>query len=56
MVNRKRIERPMRQDGIQGRRLKRRDRTTVPDPAAQAVPDLLRRNFTASTDERAQRR
>jgi transposase InsO family protein len=43
MVNRKRIERLMRQHGIQGRRLKRRHRTTIPDPAAQAVPDLLRR-------------
>ncbi|WP_443065564.1 IS3 family transposase [Streptomyces sp. NBC_00557] len=53
MVNRKRIERLMRQHGIQGRRLKRRHRTTIPDPAAQAVPDLLRRNFTASAPDRA---
>ncbi|MET7382945.1 IS3 family transposase [Streptomyces sp. NPDC005526] len=53
MVNRKRIERLMRQHGIQGRRLKRRHRTTIPDPAAQAVPDLLRRNFTASAADRA---
>ncbi|MEU5092899.1 IS3 family transposase, partial [Streptomyces sp. NPDC021356] len=48
MVNRKRIERLMRRHGIQGRRLRRRHRTTIPDPAAQAVPDLLRRDFTAS--------
>lgn len=53
MVNRKRVERLMRQHGIQGRRLKRRHRTTVPDPAAQAVPDLLRRNFTTSAPDRA---
>ncbi|GAA2542187.1 IS3 family transposase [Streptomyces fimbriatus] len=53
MVNRKRVERLMRQHGIQGRRLKRRHRATVPDPAAQAVPDLLRRNFTASAPDRA---
>ncbi|MFJ9565989.1 IS3 family transposase [Streptomyces fuscichromogenes] len=52
-VNRKRIERLMRQHAIQGRRLKRRHRTTIPDPAAQVVPDLLRRNFTASGPDRA---
>nr|WP_095850061.1 IS3 family transposase [Streptomyces sp. Ag82_O1-15] len=43
----------MRQHAIQGRRLKRRHRTTTPDPAAQAVPDLLRRDFTASVPNRA---
>lgn len=43
----------MRQRGIQGRRLKRRHRTTIPDPDAQAVPDLLRRNFTAPAPDRA---
>ncbi|KOV55819.1 integrase [Streptomyces sp. MMG1121] len=53
MVNRKRVERLMRQHAIRGRRLKRRHRTTIPDPAAQAVPDLLRRNFTASAPDRA---
>ncbi|WP_432089664.1 IS3 family transposase [Streptomyces sp. bgisy095] len=53
VVNRKRVERLMRQHGIQGGRLKRRHRTTVPDPAAQAVPDLLLRNFTASALDRA---
>lgn len=39
MVNRMRIERLMRQHGIQGRRLKRRHRTTILDPAALAAPD-----------------
>ncbi|MFI2071870.1 IS3 family transposase [Streptomyces mirabilis] len=53
VVNRKRVERLMRQHAVQGRRLKRRHRTTIPDPAAQAVPDLLRRNFTASAPNRA---
>lgn len=49
----KRTERLMRQHAIQVRRLKRRHRTTIPDPAAQAVPDLLRRDFTASAPNRA---
>nr|WP_323377519.1 IS3 family transposase [Streptomyces sp. RB17] len=53
MVNRKRVERLMRQHAIQGRKLKRRHLTTIADPAAQAVPDLLRRNFTASAPNRA---
>ncbi|WP_420717483.1 IS3 family transposase [Streptomyces sp. WM6378] len=53
VVNRKRIERLMRQHSIQGRMLKRRHRTTIPDPALQAVRDLLRRNFTASRPNRA---
>lgn len=53
VVNRKRVERLMRQHAIQGRMLKRRHRTTIPDPASQTVPDLLRRNFTASAPNRA---
>jgi transposase InsO family protein len=53
VVDRKRVERLMRQHAAQGRKLKRRHRTTIPDPAAQAVPDLLRRNFTASAPNRA---
>lgn len=53
VVNRKRIERLMRQHAIQGRRLKRRHHTTIPEPDAQAVPDLLRRDFTASVPNRA---
>ncbi|MFE9539675.1 IS3 family transposase [Streptomyces sp. NPDC006691] len=52
-VNRNRSERLMRQHAIRGRGLKRRHRTTIPDPADQAVPDLLRRNFTASGPDRA---
>ncbi|WTP37772.1 IS3 family transposase [Streptomyces mirabilis] len=43
----------MRQHAIQGWRLKRRHRTTTRDPAAQAVPDLLWRDFTASVPNRA---
>jgi transposase InsO family protein len=37
----------MRQEQIAGLRLRRRVRTTVPDPAEQTVPDLLGRDFTA---------
>jgi len=47
-VNRKRIERVMREHRIQGRHRRRRVVTTVPDPAAHAVPDLVGRDFTAS--------
>ncbi|WP_329537702.1 IS3 family transposase (plasmid) [Streptomyces sp. NBC_01450] len=39
VVNRERVERLTRQHAIQGRRLKHRHRTTIPDPAAQAVPN-----------------
>jgi transposase InsO family protein len=39
----------MRESGIEGLRLRRRHRTTVPDPAAAKAPDLIRRDFTAST-------
>ena len=37
----------MREHGIAGLRLRRRVRTTVPEPADQKVPDLLHRDFTA---------
>jgi hypothetical protein len=38
---------------VGGRHLRRKKRTTVPDPVAPLVPDLLRRDFTASRlDER----
>ncbi|WP_229841672.1 SpoIIE family protein phosphatase, partial [Streptomyces brasiliensis] len=49
VVNRKRVERLMRQHAIQGRTLKRRHRTAIPDPAAQAVPwiDQLGADFAA---------
>lgn len=46
-VNRKRVARVMRGAGIAGYRRRRRVKTTVPDPANQKVPDLLKRNFTA---------
>ena len=48
LVNRKRVERVMRQRGIIGRHLRRRIRTTIPGPAATPVADLLRRDFTAT--------
>jgi transposase InsO family protein len=47
-VNHKRVARVMRASGIAGYRRKRRVKTTQPDPANQKVPDLLRRDFTAS--------
>ena len=46
-VNHKRVARVMRQRDIAGFRLRRRVRTTVPDPSEQKVPDLLKRDFTA---------
>lgn len=46
-VNHKRVARVMRANGIAGIRLRRRVRTTIPEPADQKVPDLLRRDFTA---------
>jgi transposase InsO family protein len=46
-VNHKRVARVMRTHGIAGIRLRRRVRTTVPDPAATLVADLFQRDFTA---------
>ena len=46
-VNHKRVARVMREHNIAGLRLRRRVRTTMPEPAEQKVPDLLRRDFTA---------
>ncbi|MET9079699.1 hypothetical protein ABZX95_48320 [Streptomyces sp. NPDC004232] len=37
----------MRKYGIAGLRLRKRQVTTVPEPSATPVPDLLRRDFTA---------
>jgi transposase InsO family protein len=51
-VNHKRVARVMREHGIAGLRLRRRVRTTVPEPADQKVPDLLRRDFTATAPNR----
>ncbi|MBZ6261193.1 IS3 family transposase [Streptomyces olivaceus] len=47
-VNHKRVARIMRASGIEGVRLRRRHRTTVPDPAAAKAPDLIGRDFTAT--------
>ncbi|MET8331879.1 IS3 family transposase [Streptomyces sp. NPDC005181] len=47
-VNHKRVARIMRTTGLAGVRLRRRHRTTVPDPAAAKAPDLIGRDFTAS--------
>ncbi len=46
-VNRKRVERLMRRNGIEGRHLRRRKRTTVPDRLAPPAPDLVQRAFSA---------
>ncbi|MFI6951443.1 IS3 family transposase [Streptomyces sp. NPDC050422] len=48
-VNHKRVARIMRASGIEGIRLRRRHRTTVPDPAAAKALDLIGRDFTATT-------
>jgi len=47
-VNHKRIARVMRSIGLAGVRLRRRHRTTIPDPAAAKASDLIGRDFTAS--------
>ena len=46
-VNHKRVARVMRAHAMAGLRLRRRVRTTIPEPAKQQVPDLLCRDFTA---------
>ncbi|MGW0204188.1 IS3 family transposase [Nonomuraea sp. NPDC003201] len=46
-VNHKRVERVMREHGIVGLHLRKKIRTTVPEPDARPVPDLLQRDFTA---------
>ena len=46
-VNHKRVARVMRAHAIAGLRLRRRVRTTIPEPADQTVPELLGRDFTA---------
>jgi transposase InsO family protein len=45
--SRKRVARLMRQARLQGRAAKRWKKTTIPDPAAAARPDRIRRDFTA---------
>lgn len=48
-VNHKRVARVMREHGLAGIRLRKRVRTTMPEPADQKVPDLVNRDFTAAT-------
>ncbi|ELB89240.1 putative transposase orfB for insertion sequence element [Rhodococcus wratislaviensis IFP 2016] len=48
VVNHKRVERVMRENGIVGVHLRKTVRTTVPEPSATPVPDLIRRDFTSS--------
>lgn len=47
-VNHKRVARVMRAHGIAGLRLRRKVRTTVPEPSDTPVPDLVKRDFTAA--------
>lgn len=51
-VNHKRVGRVMHEHGIRGYRRRRRVRTTIPEPAQGAVPDLLGREFTAPAPNR----
>ncbi|MGP3935307.1 IS3 family transposase [Nonomuraea sp. KM88] len=46
-VNHKRVARVMRHSGIVGLHLRKKVRTTVPEPSHQKVPDLIGRDFTA---------
>ena len=48
---RKRVARLMRQAGLQGRAAKRWKKTTIPDPAAAARADRIRRDFTADASK-----
>jgi putative transposase len=51
--NRKRVARLMRKDGLRGcMRGRRRKHTTRQDPLAIPAPDLVKRNFVASTPDR----
>ncbi len=47
-VNHKRVARVMRRAGVVGLHLRKKVRTTIPEPSATPVPDLLRRDFTAT--------
>jgi hypothetical protein len=53
--SRKRIARLMRQHGLRGRAPKRWKKTTIPDPAAAARADAIRRDFTADASKINQR-
>lgn len=48
-VNHKRVARVMRKFNIVGFHLRKKVRTTIPEPSATPVPDLLQRDFTATT-------
>jgi putative transposase len=48
---RKRVARLMRSAGLQGLAAKRWKKTTIPDPAAAARADRIRRDFTASASQ-----
>jgi transposase InsO family protein len=48
---RKRIARLMRQGGLAGRAARRWKKTTIPDPAAAARADRIRRDFTADASK-----
>lgn len=50
-VNHKRVARVMRARDVVGFHLRKKARTTVPEPSATPVPDLLRRDFTAKGTE-----
>jgi len=45
--SRKRVARLMREQGLRGRAARRWKKTTIPDPAAAARADRIRRDFTA---------
>ena len=49
--SRKRIARLMRQHGLRGRAPKRWKKTTIPDPAAAARADAIRRDFTVDASK-----
>ncbi|MEU3626910.1 IS3 family transposase [Amycolatopsis coloradensis] len=51
-VNRKRVERLMREAGIQGLYRRRRSRTPIPDPHANPSPDLVNSQFTVDAPDR----
>ncbi|MGW1047516.1 IS3 family transposase, partial [Streptomyces sp. NPDC002547] len=47
-INEKKVARVMRKFSIVGVHLRKKVRTTVPEPANQVVPDLYKRDFTAA--------
>jgi transposase InsO family protein len=49
--SRKRVARLMRGQGLRGRAAKRWKKTTIPDPAAAARADKIRRDFTADASK-----